>query len=440
MITFLRLPALTLRPYVRAIALTALTTGLSLISPLFLLFVIDRLAPTLEREWLIEVGLLGLALYGLQGFASRLQRIEFAEIAEDLHIDLRRRVFRKLMDLRLDFHRRTSFGDLVTLTQLETAEVAQFWGQSFPAGCALAMTLAGTGFALVVLSPELLLVALLPIPILLLLAVLFELQVRRKTVEMVEVRRALIRVLSDVFPGMESVKVYGVQDTMASRLDERAQAFREHSIDLARHSASLFPLLGFSISVTTLAVLLVGGWFVAQDRMTLGTIVAFYTYLARTLTPIRNAPTVLYHFHRARASSAKIFAILERDESLPVSASPTPLPEGPWGLSFEDVWFTYGAREPDVVEVLAGITLEVPPGARVAILGPSGAGKSTLGRLALRLFEPDAGRVTFGGVPLGSLDPEVLRTSMGYVGQEVFLFDASLEDNILLGEDVSPEA
>jgi len=390
------------------------------------------------------VGRLGVALCALQGLTSRLQRIGFAGVAEDLHIDLRRRVFRRLMDLRLGFHRRTSFGDLVTLTQLETAEVAQFWGQSFPAGFALAMTLMGTGVALVMLSFDLLLVALLPVPVFVLLAIVFELQVRRKTIEIVDVRRALVRALTDVFPGMESIKVYGVEDTMVDRLDERASAFRERSIDLARHGATLFPLLGVAISMTTLGVLLVGGWLVVQERTTLGTVVAFYTYLARTLTPIRNAPTALYHFHRARASSSKIIAILESEEVLPVASPATSLPEGPCALSFEDVHFSYGlsAQRSNGHEhaLLSGVSREVSPGARVAILGPSGAGKSTMGRLALRLFDPISGRVCYGGVSLSELDPDALRARVGYVAQEVFLFDASLEENILLGEDASPQA
>ena len=379
-----------------------------------------------------------MGIYAARAIASYTQRIALGTASERMTAEARARAFAHVLERDLSFHASYPPGQLSALVHADTAEVVALTCSTLPSALSIGLTIAGTGVALVVLAPELALLALAPLPVLAILAVLFERRVRAASQGLARSRGDIYGSVHEALTGAEGIAIAGAANLFEDRLAAATDAYLDDALGLLRHRSLLFPALDFTLSSVMLGALAAGGYFIAQGDLSTGAVVAFYAYVARALAPIRTAPSLLYSWHRARAARERLDrALAVEDGGAPRSFEA--LPPRTDVMRARGVTFSYHPDDPERAPALDGLDLELAPSARVAILGPSGAGKSTLGRLFALLVTPQRGELAVGDTPLPRIDPEQWLAEVGYVGQRVFLFDAPLRENILLGNDTPDE-
>jgi ATP-binding cassette subfamily B protein AbcA/BmrA len=418
--------------YVTGLLALLVANLLGLAAPALIKVILDGLTPDVTPEWLATVCAVGVGIYAARALASYTQRIALGTASERMTAEARARAFAHVLDRDLSFHASYPPGQLSALVHADTAEVVALTCATLPSALSLGLTIAGTGVALVVLAPELALLALAPLPVLAILAVLFERRVRAASQGLARSRGDIYASVHEALTGAEGIAIAGAADLFERRLDDATDTYLDDALGLLRHRSLLFPALDFTLSSVMLAALATGGYFIAQGDLTTGAVVAFYAYVARALAPIRTAPSLLYSWHRARAARERLDRALTPPDARDAKGH-DPLPPREAPLRARDVTFSYHPDDPARSPALDGLNLELAPGARVAILGPSGAGKSTLGRLFALLVAPQSGELLVGDTPLSRIDPDAWLPEVGYVGQQVFLFDAPLRENILLG-------
>jgi len=227
--------------------------------------------------------------------------------------------------------------------------------------------------------------------------------------------------------GVRTLRALGLVGRSERRFAELAQNAAEAAFRSQRWEAAYEPSVGMTLGLATAIALAVGGWLVARREISIGQLAAFTMYLGQLIWPMFAAGWVLALLERGRAAWARLAPVLDAPLTL-ADEGRAMLPAGA-ALKAEGLTFTFpGAKRP----ALAGVDIELAPGRTLGIVGATGAGKSTFVRLLLRQAEPDAGRLSLGGVPLPELPLATLRAHIAWVPQEPFLFSASVADNIAL--------
>lgn len=421
-----------------ALAATAAALALGLAAPYFVKLIIDEAVVAADGGVLWRVAALGFGLYVASAWCAWASRWWMGLAQERLHRGLRQRLFDAVLGQEVGRSRALASGHWISRVEADAAEITGLFTQVLPGALGVLLQVLGTGVILLVMAPKLTLLSALPLPIFLGLGWWFERRVRPATRRHLEARTRLYGVLSEVFDGVEAVLTYRGQELVGRWLDAHAGEVEAQGLALWRARAVVFPVLELGLSLALLGVLLVGASWAAAGELSVGTLAAYYFYIARTLSPVRGLPGVVFGWHRATAAVERAKALLDAPR-WPAQAGELVLEAGaqPQPLRFVEVSFGY---EGSSALALERVSFELGPGQRVAILGPSGAGKSTLGRLVPRLMDPDEGQLCYGEVPISALSVEAWRAAVGYVGQEVFLFEGTLRENVCFGAAEVDEA
>lgn len=413
----------------------SLVTGL--ISPYFIKLVIDRALEGGQPQLLWMIGLAGVGIYVFHAWCLWGSRWWMSLAQERVHRALRARLFDRVLSLDLATQRGQAAGHWIAQVEADAVEIVALLTQVVPGLWSIMVQVLGTGVILAWMAPKLTLLAMLPLPIFVVLGWLFDRRVRPASRAHLEERTTLYGTLSQVFDGVEAVLTYGGKPVVQGWLDEDAQRVERAGLELARERARLFPALDLGISLLLLGVLLLGASQASRGELTVGTLAAYYFYIARTLSPVRGAPGIVFGWHRASAALDRASGLMRRPSWPPQAASLVALPTSPQELRLDAICFEYAGLATPALDQVA---LTLRPGQRVALLGPSGAGKSTLGRLIPRLMDPSQGLLRYGEQDIRDFEVEAWRARVGYVGQEVFLFKGTLRQNICFGldEEVDP--
>lgn len=242
--------------------------------------------------------------------------------------------------------------------------------------------------------------------------------------------------LSEAIQGMDVVHLFGRERAVARRFDRRLDGCLEANLETVKWFGLFWPALDLLVISTQACVLLVGGQAIAQDQLSFGAFLQFWMCLEFLFAPIRELGEKYNVLQSAFASGERIFAVLdaEPEPAVPAEAQVPEIFRG--ALAIEDVSFSYDDRTP----VLENISIDVEPGATLALVGATGAGKSTLVDLLLRLRDPVRGRILLDGVDLRDFDVADLRRRVASVPQDAFLFADTLDRNVDFGRGLDAAA
>ena len=201
-------------------------------------------------------------------------------------------------------------------------------------------------------------------------------------------------------------------------------------------NAAYFPAVELLSAVATAVILLYGGNQVVDDAVTIGVLASFVFYLQTFFDPIQQLSQLYTTYQAGMAALDKIFLLLDEEPELRDAEDAVDLPKLRGEIRFEDVDFSYGGES----MAIEGVTLDVPPGQTLALVGATGAGKSTLAKLVARFYDPTSGRVLIDGHDLRSVTEQSLRSQLGIVPQEGFLFSGTIRDNIGFGRPGAEQA
>ncbi|MBG0830297.1 ABC transporter ATP-binding protein [Planomonospora sp. ID67723] len=350
-------------------------------------------------------------------------------IGQSIILELRRRVFRHFQRLSLSFHEDYTSGRVVSRLTSDIDAISEMLQSGFDSLVTAVLTLTGTAVLLLVLDVHLGLVALLPLPVLLLFTRWFRRQsslAYRRTRETVAL---LIVHFVESMTGMRAVQAFRGEPRNQEIFSRLNADYRDANVRSMRLIAVFMPGVKLIGNVTIAAVLLYGGWLAVGGEVTVGVLAAFLLYLRQFYEPMQEISQFYNTFQSAGAALEKLSGVLEERPAVAEPREPVTLERPRGRLRFDGVEFSYLDGTP----VLPRTDLTIPAGQVVALVGATGAGKTTLAKLVARFYDPVSGRVLLDGVDLRDLGEDALREAVVLVTQENFLFTGSIADNIRFG-------
>jgi ABC-type multidrug transport system fused ATPase/permease subunit len=345
--------------------------------------------------------------------------------------DLRIQLFKHLQRLSIGFYSRNRTGVLISRITNDVQALDQLVTEGLQTLISSSLTLIGTAVILVALDPGLALVTFLCFPVLLLSSILFRLAsagAYRLTREKIA---AVTAYLQETLSGVRVVRAFGQEHRHRTRFAQLNDEHREVNMRTVYLNAAYFPSVELLSAVATAAILIYGGNQVldGDSSVTIGVLASFVFYLQSFFDPIQSLSQLYTTYQAGMAALDKIFELLDEEPDLSDKPGAAELPRVRGEIEFDQVSFSYDGEAPALCEV----DLTIPPGQTVALVGATGAGKSTLAKLVARFYDPDHGRVLIDGHDLRDVTERSLRSQLGIVPQEGFLFSGTIRDNIAFG-------
>jgi ATP-binding cassette subfamily B protein len=349
---------------------------------------------------------------------------------------LRVKVFAQLQRQSMAFFDREKAGVLVGRMTADIESMAELvqWGLMQFLSAFLLLFLAF--FLLLSLSWQLTLITLIVFPFLIAASVKFQRDSSKAYLEVREKVGANLSALQEGITGVRVIQAYAREDEQIRRFEESNRAlFRSH-MHSVKVSTWYFGLIEFAGIASSALIIGIGGWLVHRGTVSLGTVVAFVLLLANLFDPVQQLSQLYNTLQSAAAALHKLFGILDATPDVDEVAAPTDLP-ATGDVVVNNITFSYAAGSRPALE---NVNLTLTAGTRLALVGPTGAGKSTLAKLMARLYDPQSGSVSFGGVDLRQASMEDLRRRIVVIPQEGFLFDGSVRDNLLIAKPTATES
>jgi ABC-type multidrug transport system fused ATPase/permease subunit len=409
--------------------------GTGVLIPFLVGRTVDEIRKGRTDLWPLAIAILAAGLVRLS--FSVLRRLIAGRVSLGVEYDLRNRMYRHLQSLELAFFDEQQTGQLMSRSTVDLQAVRFFLGYGLIFILQSLVTILVAAAVMLVLNVELGLLALVPAPLIFFVAFRYG-KLNRPASQEVQQRIAeLTAEVEENVGGIRLVKAFAREGRQLGRVRDKAVRVFEQSMVSTRLRAFYNPFIGFLPNLGLAVVLLVGGRQAIHGQITVGEFVAFYGYVNLLVSPVRMLGIALGMSQRAVASGARVFEVLDRQPEMTVPEGAADLPPGDGHVDFEGVSFTYhGTEEP----VLAGIDLDVPAGRTIAIVGGTGSGKSTLVSLLPRLYDPSSGRVSIDGADVSEVRLASLRSQVGLVSDDPFLFSDSVRNNIAYARADASEA
>jgi ABC-type multidrug transport system fused ATPase/permease subunit len=436
----LRILARLARPYPGRSALAIVTlvayTGVALLPPYLSKLAVDDGISTKDYETLslvvaafVAAGVAAFVLSGAQTYFT-------GWVGERGLADLRIQLFGHLQRLSLGYYERNRTGAIISRITNDVEALDQLVTDGISSLVQNSLVLGGTVIVLFLLDWRLALATLVVLPLMALATGWFRSRSNRAYRQVRERLGLVTATLAEDISGMRVVQSFTREPTSQTTFRGVNQRYRESNYETVVLNGIYFPAVDILSSVATAIVLGVGGWLVVEGDMTTGTLLAFTLYLANFFDPVQQLSQLYNTFLSATAALDRITTVLDEEPDIVDSPEARDLPAIRGHVRFEHVRFGYG----ELPDVLHDFDLDVPAGTTVALVGHTGAGKSTIAKLLARFYDPRDGRITIDGTDLREVTQHSLRTQLGIVPQEGFLFAGSIADNIAFGRPDAPRA
>ncbi len=369
------------------------------------------------------------------GFVANFFQVVVLEWAgQKIMHQLRQDLFRHLVSLANPFFNRNPVGKLVTRLTNDVQNMYEMFSTVIVSLFNDFAKLVGILVILLLMNWRLALMMLVLVPVIVFNTTLFS---RLARLAFRDIRTQMARLnsfLQEAIGGISIIQLFGREDYSRARFSEQNEAYLERSLYQIRIFGIFMPLLEVLSSVSVALIIWYGGGQIIQKQMTLGMLVAFLSYMRLFFQPLRELSQKYSVVQSALASAERIFQLLDSPNTLAIPTQPVRPERVAGAIDFAGVTFGYTPEYPVVKE----LSFRAAPGETLAIVGATGAGKSTIISLLERFYDPDLGVVRLDGIDLRELDPLFLRGQIGLVMQEVFIFPASVRENIVLDQELSP--
>ncbi|MFQ5860649.1 MAG: ABC transporter ATP-binding protein [Dehalococcoidia bacterium] len=404
-------------------------TALSLAIPRFLGTAIDAVLGSGSQGQLIFLAVLVLVISLARGALSYGQSYLGEHISQRVAYDLRNAIFDHLQRLSFGFHDQQKTGDLMSKATVDVESVRWFVNVGLVRSLFLMVLVVGVATLLLLMHWQLGLLSLVAVPIVATLATRLARKLRRIWTYVQQETGNLTTVLQENLSGVRVVKAFGGQEYEEAKFRSRARNVAQETFHASRlHSVNTsFTALVFA-GVTGL-VLWYGGREVLAGNLTPGQLTQFILYLGMLTFPVRMTGWIVNTFSRAISAGERIFQILDAESPVRERRNAREVRRFRGHVRFEEVSFHYNSQFPALQEV----AFEVAPGQKVAVIGMPGSGKSTIAHLLPRFYDVTTGRITIDGMDIRDLTLASLRRNIGIVFQDIFLFSATIQENIAYG-------
>lgn len=433
----MRHPFLRLFGYVRrervlllgVLATILLNTMLSVVSPIIAGRVVDiTIVRALSELWPYAVAIIVLTLS--TGGASFIRSYLEEVLAQRVVYRIRINIYAHLQDLSYSFYDRFDAGQIISRVTRDTEIIGRLLGFAFPNLIGSISTLAFVVTILLMTNLELALIALAITPLIAMVSLTFNRYVRplfERTWMEVSGMSAMIQ---ETVSGFKILKTLGAEGEIFKRFERKNREIYDMGMKTVALRSLTWPSLGLIIGIGSAVIYWYGGVQVIGGKISLGQLVTFTMYLGMLVWPIMSIGFVLSRYAEAMVSAGKVFEILDTEPEVREKPEATELKSLKGAVSLRNVVFEYDRDKP----VLKGVSFEVKPGEKVALVGATGSGKSTIIKLIPRFYDPQEGYVLIDGVDVRDVKISSLRKNVGIVHQDVFLFPTSIRENIAYGK------
>lgn len=376
------------------------------------------------------LGALMILMALLRGFFLFLVRQTIIVMSRKIEYDLKNEIYEQYQSLPLSFYRRNNTGDLMNRISEDVSRVRMYLGPAIMYGVNLLILFPMVIYQMLRVNTELTMYALLPLP-LLSVGIYFVNNIINKRSE--EIQRSLSNLstfVQEAFSGIRVIKSFVRERDSARTFLKESEDYKHKSLRLIFVNALFFPLIMALIGLSVILTIYIGGNQVIQGQISYGNIAEFVIYVNMLTWPVTSLGWITSIIQRAAASQKRINEFLQEENS--IVSTENVVADIAGDITFKNVSFTY----PDSgIVALKDISFDVKAGESIAIIGTTGSGKSTIANLISRMYDTSSGNITVDDKDIRSFNLSSLRTQIGYVPQDIFLFSDTIEDNIAFGGD-----
>ena len=380
----------------------------------------------------IKLGFLFMLFALLNGIFLFLTRQTIIIMSRLIEYDLKNEIYDKYQRLSMSFYKRNNTGDLMNRISEDVGKVRMYLGPAIMYTINVAVLIVMVVSFMIKISPLLTLYVLIPLPLMSILVYKVSSLINKKS-EVTQVQQSkLSTFVQETFSGIRVLKAYNREAFFKNEFDKESRNYKMASLSLAKTNALFIPVIVSLIGLCTVITVYFGGLKSINGELSIGEILQFIFYINMLTWPIASIGWVTSLIQRAAASQKRVNEFLQENPEITDKKNSVAFESG--NIIFNNVYFTYSNTN---TEALKNVSFEIEKGKTLAITGKTGSGKSTLANLICRLFDVNTGEVSINGMNVKSIQKKSLRTNIGYVPQEVFLFSDTIANNIAFGNKSS---
>lgn len=419
-----------------------LGTYLSLLGTLALSAVIPQLI-----RWIIDSGIAGgnqgelnlsivflIILAVLKSFLNYFMGIWSERASQNVAYDIRNQLQKKITQLSFSFHNQNRSGDLLSRTIQDVERIRFLTGRAVIRLVDGILLLVITSILMLGMNAKLAFLIILTMPLLILQAVKFGSKFRPLSLEVQKQLANLTSFVEQNLRGIRIVKSYSQEESEIKKFSIQNERWLYLTLKSSQMQSINSPLLQLIANLGVFIVILFGGSQVINNMISIGTIIAFITYMGQIVDPVRRLGLIIPSIAIAGSAATRIFDILDSIPDIKDSLTSIELCNLKGEIEFENVALTFGRRK-----ILKDVSFIIKPGERIALIGETGSGKSSIINLILRFYDPSEGTIRIDGLDIRNLKIKSLRSNIGIVMQDTSLFNVTIKDNISFGSPDSTD-
>jgi ATP-binding cassette subfamily B protein len=420
------------RNLIIAFIVMAVNSGIAMLTPYLIGYTIDHYIQTKIYRGLITFTGILLGLYLISAVTDYLQTKIMGSIGQRMLYSLRNAVFNKIQSLPIAFFNQNKAGDLISRINNDTDKVNQFFSQSLLQFIDSIFMMLGAAIFLLAIHVELGAAALVPAVFILIFVKIISPIVKKKNAASLKSTGGLSAEIQESLGNFKTIVAFNRRDYFRNKFDKANATNYKASVSAGLVNNIFVPVFTLFSNIAQLIVLAFGIYLISIGNFSIGLLISFIAYVQYFYQPLRQLATLWASFQTAMAAWDRISIILnlESDLQKKIESHAIKIPNAPL-LIFKDVSFQY----PDGKKVLHDISFDLDQGKTYAFVGPTGGGKTTTASLIARLYDPSEGEVFLNGKDLRSYDAAELSKKIGFILQEPFLFNGTVRDNILYGNE-----